>query len=198
MKQLSDYDIEIVTAVRASDLESLKRMHAEGKSLSACNKFSESIVHMACQRSDFKVVDFMIRNGGQISLVDDYGRTPLHDACWRPSPQFDVVTLLLDRNLDLLRMVDVRGANALNYVSQDQWLQWCAYFYHQKEKYWPIQQFKSVPSTQITRLHENFLPTPTSLLPSTPSEPSLLNRGSIEGGNTNPIINETKDANAKL
>jgi ankyrin repeat protein len=104
----------------------------------ACNKFSESIVHIACRRSSVDVVDFILKNGGSTSLVDDYGRTPLHDACWRMHPQFDVVTLLLDRNIDLLRLTDVRGAHALNYVSKDQWLQWCAYLYYQKDKYWPI------------------------------------------------------------
>ena len=104
----------------------------------ACNKFSESIVHMACRRSTVEVVDFILSNGGSTNLVDDYGRTPLHDACWRIDPQFDVVTLLLDRNIDLLRLTDVRGSHALNYVSKDQWLQWCAYFYYQKDKYWPI------------------------------------------------------------
>jgi hypothetical protein len=76
------------------------------------------------------MVDFIVRHGGEICLVDDYGRTPLHDACWRSMPRFDVVTLLLDRNIDLLRMTDVRGANALKYVCPDHWLQ--------KDKYWPV------------------------------------------------------------
>jgi ankyrin repeat protein len=84
------------------------------------------------------MVDFIVRNGGDVSIVDDYGRTPLHDACWRSTPRFDVVTLLLDRNIELLRMTDVRGANALKYICNDHWLEWCAYFFHQKDKYWPV------------------------------------------------------------
>ena len=47
-------------------------------------------------------------------------------------PRFDIVTLLLDQNLDLLRGMDVRGATPLKYVSEDNWLQWCAYLFHQK------------------------------------------------------------------
>lgn len=139
-KQVSDYDVDIVNAVRTSDMNALKRLFAEGRSMSACNKFSESIVHMACRRSSFVMVDFILRNGGHTDLVDDYGRTPLHDACWRMIPQFDVVTLLLDRNIDLLRVMDVRGAHALKYVGPDQWLEWCAYFYYQKDKYWPARE----------------------------------------------------------
>jgi len=106
--------------------------------MAACNRFGESIVHIACRRSELDVVDFILSNGGDSLLVDDFGRTPLHDACWRPEPRFDVVTLLLDRNLTLLRIIDVRGANPLKYVREEHWTQWCAYFFHQKEKYWAI------------------------------------------------------------
>ena len=106
--------------------------------MSACNRFSESIVHMACRRASVEMVDFILKNGGNINIVDDYGRTPLHDACWRMTPQFDIVTLLLDQNLDLLNLTDVRGAHALKYVAEDQWLLWCVYLYYQKDKYWPI------------------------------------------------------------
>ena len=51
--------------------------------MSACNRFSESIVHIACRRSDYEVVEYIVKNGGDCCIVDDYGRTPLHDACWR-------------------------------------------------------------------------------------------------------------------
>ena len=104
--------------------------------MSACNKFSESIVHMACRRGSFEIAEFVLNNGGDCNIVDDYGRTPLHDACWRSEPRFDVVTLLLDQNLDLLLTADVRGASPLKYVRKEHWVQFCAYFFHQKEKYW--------------------------------------------------------------
>lgn len=136
MKQMVDYDRELVDAVRNSDLEKLKALTSSGRSLTACNKFSESIMHMACRRSNFEVVKFMIDNGANILIVDDYGRTPLHDACWRAEPRFDIVTLLLDKNLEILRMTDVRGSCPLNYVREEHWVHWCAYFFHQKEKYW--------------------------------------------------------------
>ncbi len=105
-------------------------------SLSACNKFSESIVHMACRRSIYEVVDFMLKHGADVNIVDDYGRTPLHDACWRPEPCFEVVTLILDENLDLIRCIDVRGSIPLHYVREEHWIQWCAYLFNQIEKYW--------------------------------------------------------------
>ena len=133
---IGDYDNVLVDAVRLSDLETLRALFEEGKSMNACNKFSESVLHMACRRSDFQIVEYMLQNGGDHTIVDDYGRTPLHDACWRPDMQFDIITLLLDRDLDMLRTADIRGACPLAYVRQDQWLSWCAYLFHQKERYW--------------------------------------------------------------
>ena len=136
VKEMSDYDSELVGAVRMSNLHKLKSLNKEGRCMTACNRFGESIVHMACRRSDFEVVDFLLSEIEEVWVVDDFGRTPLHDACWRPEPRFDIVTCLLDKNLDLIRSTDVRGANPLNYVRQEHWIQWCAYLFHQKDKYW--------------------------------------------------------------
>lgn len=115
--------------------------------MNACNKFGESIVHMACRRSTFEVVDFIMRNGGSSWFVDDFGRTPLHDACWRSEPRFDIVTLILNVCPELLFVQDVRGSLALNYVREEHWLQWCAYFYHQRDKYWPVAASGSTANT---------------------------------------------------
>jgi hypothetical protein len=107
--------------------------------MAACNRFGESIMHMACRRADFEVIDFLLKDiieTDKLWPIDDFGRTPLHDACWRPEPRFDVVTLLLDKSLDLLLMEDVRGSTPLSYVREEHWLAWCAYLFHQKEKYW--------------------------------------------------------------
>ena len=123
-----------------SDLEKIKSLSGKGRSLAACNKFCESVVHMACRRSEMHVVEYILDGScgkdDNIWFVDDFGRTPLHDACWRPQPRFDIVTLLLDKDLDLLRAEDVRGSTPLSYVREEHWLAWCAYFFHQKEKYW--------------------------------------------------------------
>ena len=135
--ELEDYTTELVGAVRQSNIQQLKQLQATGKSMSACNRFCESVVHMACRRAKSEVVEFMLRNGGSKWLVDDFGRTPLHDACWRPEPHFDIVTLLLDLDPDMLRVEDVRGSTPLKYVPEEHWIHWCAYLFHQKEKYWP-------------------------------------------------------------
>jgi ankyrin repeat protein len=181
----------MVHAVRTSDLDTLKLFHSQGKSMSACNKYSESIVHMACRRSEFDMVDFIVRNGGDIGIIDDYGRTPLHDACWRSAPRFDIVTLLLDRQIDLLRMSDVRGANPLKYVCKDHWLAWCAYFFHQKEKYWPV-----VESKATSQCHPNSVESVSEC--SSESDSQGANKKYSSDGHTSSYSSSNSDAGDSL
>ncbi len=105
-------------------------------SMSACNRYSESVLHMACRRSSYETIRFMLDKVDTLLLVDDFGRTPLHDACWRPEPHFAIVALLLDVNFDLLRCKDKRGSTPLDYVRKDHWPYWCAFLDCQKDKYW--------------------------------------------------------------
>lgn len=136
-KQVGDYTTELILAVRNSDLERLKELHEEGMSMNACNKYGESIVHLACRRSSYEVVHFILHNGGDPCAVDDFGRTPFHDACWRTDPRFDIIALLLEMRSNLVYFQDVRGAFALSYVVEDNWLQWCAFLFLQRNIYWP-------------------------------------------------------------
>eukprot|EP00611_Tribonema_gayanum_P024137 TRINITY_DN524_c0_g1_i1.p1 TRINITY_DN524_c0_g1~~TRINITY_DN524_c0_g1_i1.p1 ORF type:complete len:306 (-),score=49.94 TRINITY_DN524_c0_g1_i1:983-1900(-) len=75
-KQVKDYSIDLVNAVRAGDLDTLREMHAAGCSMNACNKFAESVVHMAARIGAREVMEFMIECTGVESLAisDDYGR----------------------------------------------------------------------------------------------------------------------------
>eukprot|EP00607_Mallomonas_marina_P008825 CAMPEP_0182420916 /NCGR_PEP_ID=MMETSP1167-20130531/6031_1 /TAXON_ID=2988 /ORGANISM="Mallomonas Sp, Strain CCMP3275" /LENGTH=316 /DNA_ID=CAMNT_0024597493 /DNA_START=125 /DNA_END=1075 /DNA_ORIENTATION=+ len=136
-EQIADYDNELVYAIRSSNLATIKRLHSQGRSMMACNKFGESILHLASRRSTPDVVEYLLTNGGNLRLLDDYGRNPLHDACWRSEPDFEVIMMIMDRDLELVRMEDVRGATPLNYIRQEFWMHWSAFLYHQRGKYWP-------------------------------------------------------------
>lgn len=144
-KQIQDYDNEFISACRNSEIDKVVELHSRGRDMNACNKFSESIVHIVCRRASYCVVEYIVSHGGDITITDDYGRTPLHDVCWRLESAFDIVTLLLDRNEMLLHYRDARGYLPLKYVPKNNWVQWCVYLYHQKEKYWPIREVAAPP-----------------------------------------------------
>jgi hypothetical protein len=50
-EQVAAYDILVVSACRENDVDRLKALHAEKcMSVSCCNRFGESLLHMACRR----------------------------------------------------------------------------------------------------------------------------------------------------
>jgi len=64
---------------------------------------------------------------------DDFGRTPLHDACWTSLPRFELVRYILQKEPGLLHVKDVRGHVPLNYVRKEHWDVWCDFFLQNKE-----------------------------------------------------------------
>eukprot|EP00752_Nemacystus_decipiens_P017518 g15701.t1 len=137
--QVAAYDKAILRAVLDEDEAALERMRVSGRRMDACNRFGDSVLHMACRRGRAVALRFLLRATGPAGVVlsDDFGRTVLHDACWTASPRFDVASAVLDVDTRLLRTLDSRGSSPLQYVPEDQWPLWCAFFESRKEMYWP-------------------------------------------------------------
>lgn len=135
-QQVQDYDNDLVWAVRESDLPTISELAQSGKTMGACNRYSESIMHMACRRASLEVIRFMHEHGASFEQIDDFGRSPLHDACWRSEPNFELIAYILDERKDLLRGMDARGATPLDYVPREHWEQWRKFIDTNKEKYW--------------------------------------------------------------
>mmetsp|Transcript_2312 Transcript_2312/g.3497 ORF Transcript_2312/g.3497 Transcript_2312/m.3497 type:complete len:343 (-) Transcript_2312:53-1081(-) len=124
-EHISSYSADMVSAVRRQDVEYLRKMSADGKTLQCCNRFGESIVHMACRNGLFDVLTFLLEEACVSFLViDDYGRTPLHDAFWTREPELEIVKFLILKCPDLLLVADKRGFTPLSYVRQDHWGTW--------------------------------------------------------------------------
>lgn len=128
-ESVAAYDMPVVKAVRDENVPALCEMlYQQGRSLQCGNKFGESIVHTACRRGSLEVLKFLVDEAGvSIKVCCDYGRTPLHDACWTasPVPNFALISKLLQESPDLLHVTDVRGFTPLQYVMRDHWGLWC-------------------------------------------------------------------------
>ncbi|CAM9663950.1 unnamed protein product [Choristocarpus tenellus] len=136
-KEIRDYALPLVDAVRRLDCKALQEMADNGTTMGAANKFGESVVHLATRRGNVKVLEIVLENGGSLHICDDFGKTPMHDACWTAEPHFDVVSVMLDRDPWLLQTADVRGATPLRYPKKEHWLQWNRFLDEVKDKYWP-------------------------------------------------------------
>ena len=129
---LEAYNLASVQAVRAGNVEELRQLWKQQgpESMNACNRFGESLVHMACRRGNIPVLRFLLEEA-KVSLdrvVDDFGRLPLHDACWTGTPQLDLVDLLLDHvRIETLMQPDVRGFTPFQYARRDHWDTWVEY-----------------------------------------------------------------------
>lgn len=123
--EIDSYGFEVLRAVRDADIDFLRKYHSEGKSLNICNRFGESLLHLACRKQLVSVVDFLLNEANVPAQVcDDYGRTPMHDACWTPEPNFEVVDLILEKCPDLLLIQDKRGHTPLFYARREHWAKW--------------------------------------------------------------------------
>lgn len=85
-------------------------------------------MHLACRRGYLDVVTFLVCEAGVPVLVrDDYGRTPMHDACWSTSPNLELMEFLLRTCPDLLLLSDVRGHLPFSYVRKEHWKAWIGF-----------------------------------------------------------------------
>jgi hypothetical protein len=126
--EIDAYGFEALDAVRQRDIEKLKQFHAEGKPLKCSNRFGESILHLACRKGFCDVVDFLVTQADvPVWVKDDFGRTPLSDACWTIEPNFDLMDVLISKAPDLLLVSDARGHTPLAYVRREHWELWTEY-----------------------------------------------------------------------
>jgi len=84
-------------AIRNSPIATIQSLHVSCVSMDASNLYSESLLHRAAKRGSFEVVDFLLKCGADIDVVDDCGRIPLRDACWRIETDFNIIALLFDK-----------------------------------------------------------------------------------------------------
>ena len=134
-EQIAAYDAQKTTAVRNGDMATLRSLLEAGENLNCCNKFGESLIHMACRRAHIDVVRFLLQEAKvSLNARDDYGRTPLHDCCWRPSSSYELMELLLSEvDPRILLLKDVRGHAPFDYSRKDQWEGWNDFLESRKE-----------------------------------------------------------------
>jgi ankyrin repeat protein len=128
------YDAESIAAIRGQDLDALRALHGtEGRTLQATNRFGESLLHMACRRGFTRTVHYLLTEAGVTPrVVDDCGRTPLHDACWTSEPNFDLMELLIRACPELLVMTDRRGSSPFEYIRGEHACAWMKFLSENK------------------------------------------------------------------
>lgn len=129
-----NYSTDVVSAVRENDLPTLQSIHAKGRSLSCCNRFGESLLHMACRRGFDTIVLYLIQDASvSIRISDDCGRTPLHDGLWHKECQYAIMDLLVRTDPLLLLTCDKRGHTPFCYARKEHWGNWRQFLWDRRE-----------------------------------------------------------------
>jgi hypothetical protein len=127
-ESIAAFDCAVLYAVRTQDIETLENMHRAGRTLQCGNQFGETIVHTASRTGLVQVLKYLIHDAHvNVRVVCDYGRTPLHDACWTAYPLWPVIDLLLNACPDFLFICDKRGFTPLQYIRPEHAGEWCEY-----------------------------------------------------------------------
>ena len=129
------YDLEAVKAIREGNVTKLRELTQQGRSMNACNRFGESIMHMACRRGDLDIIRFLLFEAHvPIETRDDFGRTPLHDAIWTSKPNLEVMDVLITvAPPEILLARDVRGHTPFHYARKEHWDKWMKFLEERRE-----------------------------------------------------------------
>lgn len=137
--QLASYGRIVTKAMyRPDNTKGLGDLLTCGISPNACNKFGESIVHLVSRRGHRDLLLMLIDSGASLKISDDYGRTPLHDACWQSVPNFPTVRLILEADRHLVNLKDVRGTTPLAYVKPQNFAKWINFLKSVMDEFWPV------------------------------------------------------------
>jgi Ankyrin repeats (3 copies) len=136
--QEASYTTYIVALVRDGKRKQLRKIFDCGIHPNPSNYYGESLIHLVSRLGSYETLKIMVDGGSSVQVCDDYGRTPLHDACWSNIPCLDVVTLLLKQDRHLLFMADCRGAVPLQYVSKENWAVWKEYIDSMVDDVFPV------------------------------------------------------------
>jgi ankyrin repeat protein len=132
-ERLAAYCNDVVNAIRRNDIPALQQLYDDGHSFDACNMNGETLLHLACRRGDIKTIKFLVDVAGvDTNSIDSMGRTVLHDVCWRPRVDLDIMEFMITKVMpDLLVSADIRGHTCFDYCRKDNWNTWVEFLYDQ-------------------------------------------------------------------
>jgi Ankyrin repeats (3 copies) len=158
--QQASYSRHIIDLIKAQNVVKFRQIMMSGISPNPCNTFGESSLHMVCRRGDAVLLQVLLSHevGTDLHVADDYGRTPLHDACWASNFAQEVVQLILMHNIDenrhMFYMEDARGSLPLSYAQKSHYSQWKQFLEDHQDHFWPMAANPSSTVAQSLLIHQ--------------------------------------------
>lgn len=164
--QKASYDAYLIDLAKLSASKTFSSVLHSGISPNPCNRYGESLLHLVCRLGNSELLNVMIDAGADLQVSDDYGRTPLHDACWGSSPSFELVETLLLADVNMLFLKDARGSLPLTYVPKNLWDLWKKFLSNKLDDYFPkaIIMTNAPPPLTLQRPNSRPVPNPVNAL----------------------------------
>jgi hypothetical protein len=141
-EQMARYNVQVVSMARNNDLAGIRALFvAQGRDALDCyNRFGEGLLTLACRRGFRDMVEFFLSEEVRlpVRVRDDYGRTPVHDACWNPSPQLEICSWIMEKDPSLFLLADKRGFTAFQYARQSEWHIWRQFLFDHVDRLRPF------------------------------------------------------------
>jgi len=135
--QIAAYNVEVVSVTRENNVAALRNLCKENgrESLDCFNRFGEGLLNLACRRGFKEMVQMLLSDEVDLDvrIHDDYGRTPLHDACWNPEPQLDICTWIMRKDPSLFLVADKRGFTPFQYARKSHWHIWRQFLHDNRD-----------------------------------------------------------------
>lgn len=126
-EQMANYSMNVVGLARDNKVSDLREFY-QGKGFEALdcyNRFGEGLLNLTCRRGFAEMTNFLLTEAGlSVRVRDDYGRTPLHDACWNAEPQLEIARWIIERDPSLFLVADRRGYSPFQYARKSDWAVW--------------------------------------------------------------------------
>lgn len=85
LQQIS-YHVHVIDLVKTNQVKKLQSLFTSGLSTNPANAHGEGLINLVCRLGAIDVLKAMVAAGCDVQVSDDYGRTPMHDACWATTP----------------------------------------------------------------------------------------------------------------
>ncbi|KAG7368175.1 ankyrin repeat domain protein [Nitzschia inconspicua] len=129
----SEIPLPLLQVLRSNDLKRLQLVISSGNYdlEDARNQFGENLVHLACRMGlSTKIVEYLVSERKiPLNVRDKFGRSPLHNACMSPFPDFETIAFVLEEAPKLFLFEDNSGKTPLDGVlprNFDRWTRFMA------------------------------------------------------------------------
>jgi Ankyrin repeats (3 copies) len=135
--QQASYGVRLLELIDESNEEGFESCLLAGIHSNPCDEYGASALHRVCRQGNVALLEILLDNDCVVQCADDFGRTPLHEACRCERLCLSLVETLMMQDIHLLYMADASGRLPLEYIKPEHWYDYMIFLEPRIDRYWP-------------------------------------------------------------